>query len=448
MSEKKIPAAAEALAEEYAELAILNFAMDFYNTYEQFYDCELAYAENGREIMDAVLKAAEALYQEDEGSESTVALLDRIRREVVGRMDVLTAYIDWFNIHEYLLNRAELKFEDDLPEIDNDEEARRLLQFVFESEDNMEVNLRIKEMISQLPVRMTSKRFFELIRESLSVYKGAERESLKGFVYMILSAAGIYKPENKEYFKEFEQFKEPFLKVNYKEIDKETFDGLEERLASVSEALNVSTEFCIAMQTLINSLYTYHLVKKYVPQELSLKERLEGVINEVTDAFKHEAGQQGDFIRVDTEGADRVFASLEGKPEKLVARVAASEGRLESVKDELDKLNPEIYRDLTLAGKLMSTSDFAEIEDSTDRTECSADIIEETGIQLVENLQKEFEGKDRQVKRAMMASVLKELPVFFVSHTEVMNYVRFTLDHCGDKAEKTASLRMFWKEFD
>jgi len=44
--------------------------------------------------------------------------------------------------------------------------------------------------------------------------------------------------------------------------------------------------------------------------------------------------------------------------------------------------------------------------------------------------------------------VLKELPVFFVSHTEVMNYVRFTLDNCKDEAEKTASLRIFGRSYE
>lgn len=448
MSDKKLPAIAEALAEEYMELALMNFAMEFHDVYERFYDCELGFIENGRYILNSVVKAADGLYSGTLDDSEAVRLLENTRKEVTGRMEVLTAYVDWFQIHEYLLNRAELKFEENLPEFDNDEEARKLLQFIFEPEDNMEVNLRIKEMISQLPVRMTSTRFFDLLKDSLTVYKGAERESLNGFIYMVLSAAGIYKPDTEEYFKDIEPFKEYFLRVNYKDLDKHQFESLEEKMAEVSAALDTRTEFCIAMQGLINNLYTYYLVKQYAVVEPEVKALAEGLVKEICKCFMLESENNGEFSETDIEQSNELFAAFEGKPEKLVTRISVSEGRIESVKEELDNINPEIYANFNRAGKLMSSSEFAKVEDGSDTTECSMEIIEAECEKLIGDLSKEFEGKDRQVRRAMMASVLKELPVFFVSHTEVMNYVRFTLEHCSDKAEKTASLRMFWKVYE
>ena len=38
-------------------------------------------------------------------------LLD-LRREVIDRMDVLTAYVDRFVVHEYVLNRIQYRFDD------------------------------------------------------------------------------------------------------------------------------------------------------------------------------------------------------------------------------------------------------------------------------------------------------------------------------------------------
>jgi len=38
--------------------------------------------------------------------------------------------------------------------------------------------------------------------------------------------------------------------------------------------------------------------------------------------------------------------------------------------------------------------------------------------------------------------VLKELPVFFNNHTEVMNYVRSALDGCRDEKEKKISVEL------
>lgn len=448
MSDKKLPAIAGALSDEYMELALMNFTMEFYNIYEQFYDGELQFIENGRAVLDAIVTTAANIYTGEISDSEAVELLEKTRKEVMERMEVLTAYTDWFQIHEYLMNRAELKFEENLPEIDNDEEARKILQFIFEPEDNMEVNLRIKEMISQLPVRMTSSRFFDLLKDSITVYKGAERESLNGFIYMVLSAAGMYKPENSEYFKDLESFKEPFEKVDYKEIDRETYNSLEVKMAEVSDQLSMRSEFCMMCQKLINNLYTYYIVKQYADGESGIKEQVEELVEAICVGFDNETDNNGSFEELDLDKADNTFIALEGKPEKLITKISMSEGRLESAKDELDEINPEIYLDFEKASKLMSSSDFAKIDDGCDTTECSQEIIELTAAKLLSDLQAEFEGKDRQVRRAMMASVLKELPVFFVSHTEVMNYVRYTLEHCKDIAEKTASIRMFWQVYE
>lgn len=448
MSEKKLPAIAGALSEEYTELALMNFTMEFYNVYEQFYDCELGFIENGRTILDAVVSMAKNIYTGESDDREAVTLLEKTRKEIMDRMEVLTAYTDWFQIHEYLLNRAELKFSEKLPEVDNDEEARKILQFIFEPEDNMEVNLRIKEMVSQMPVRMTGVRFFDLLKDSITVYKGAERESLNGFIYMVLSAAGMYKPDVPEYFTDLEAYKNVFAQVHYKELDKQTFDMLEEKMAEVSGALTERTEFCIAVQKLVNNLYTYYLVKPYTSGEPALKEQLKEVILTVCGHFIHESENNGDFIATDIEKANAVFTMLEGRPEKLVTKISVSEGRLESVREELGGIDPEIYTDFEKASKLMSSSDFAKTEDGCDTTECSQEIIEAACGELLEYLRAELAGKDKQVRRAIMASVLKELPVFFVSRTEVMNYLRFTLEHCKDNAEKTASLRMFWRVYE
>ena len=248
MTDIKLPAIAKALADDYMELSLINFTMEFYNIYEQFYDGELSFIENGKECLKTAVLAAKNIFSSEEDDETVLAGLNATRKEIIERMEVLTAYTDRFQLHEYLLNRAEKKFESDLPEYDNDDEARKILQFIFEPEDNMEVNLRIKEMLSQIPVRMTTSRFYDLVKDSVTVYKGAERESLNGFIYMIESAAGIYEPKNNEFFKDLEYFKEIFNKADYKNLEKTEFDYLEGKMAELSEHLTGRTDFCIMCQ--------------------------------------------------------------------------------------------------------------------------------------------------------------------------------------------------------
>ena len=57
-------------------------------------------------------------------------------------------------------------------------------------------------------------------------------------------------------------------------------------------------------------------------------------------------------------------------------------------------------------------------------------------------LKEVLEEGSRLRNRAVMAAVLKELPVYFNNHTEVMNYVRNSLASCRDEKEKKISIEL------
>lgn len=447
MSDSNFRSFATALASDYAEQALMNFAMEFENAYEGFYDETLEMIEGGKEIYTTIINAARGLYDDKAASDEIRESAEKLRNELIDRMEILTAYSDYFSIHEYILNRIELRYGEELPETDNDEEAKKLLQFIFEPEDNMEVNLRIKEMIAQLPVRMTSNRFFDLLSESLTVYKGSERESLNSHIYMLRSAAGLLAGKDKRYFSEIADFVKQFDEIDYKNIDEATYNEYASLLDRVSGRLLSATEFVMSAMETVNDLTACYVVGSYVTKEPAVKQDLKTCILNLADKFeKFIAGTEAEAPDL-TETAE-IFGKLEGRPEKLSAKIAAAEGRLESFKDKLDGEDTLCFYDLECAGKLLSSSEFVRIDEAADLTEVSREMLDETAAKLETELKNCFEGKAKLVKRAVMASVLKELPVFFVSHTEVMNYVRFTLDNCKDNAEKTASLRLFRKVYE
>ena len=436
-----------ALADNYAEMALMNFAMEYQSAYEGFYEAKRSFAHGGREAYAKISAAAKGIYDK-EYDEKLLNELSDLRNELIGQMEVLTAYTDYFGIHEYILNRIELRFADELPEIDNDEEARQLLQFIFEPKDNMEVNLRIKEMIAQLPVRMTTNRFFDLLRESFTVYKGAERESLNSHVYMIRSAAGLPAKEESAYFPEVRNYIETFSKIDYKNIDEKSYNEYAAELAEVGELLSAASEYVMGTIELLNDLTAYYTVRPYMDSETAVYETVRLPIVETSGLFDAEAENKGNFGAPDIERMTEIFSKLEGRPEKLSAKISGSEGRLESFKDHVDGEDSLLYDALVVAGKLLSTSEFVRIDEASDITEVDVETLNAVYGKLEAELRECFGNCEKLVRRAMMASVLKELPVFFVSHTEVMNYVRFTLDNCKDNAEKAASLRLFRQVYE
>ena len=445
MSSENILNTAKSLAEEYSEMAVMNLSMEFYEFYEKFFDLQIDYIENGREAVKSISKAVRNIYTGETADEDVINELSVLRDEMIDRTEVIEAVADYLRIHEYILNRTELKFKEEIPEPDNDEEVRKMLRFIFESDDNTVVNLRIREMIAQMPVRITSGRFFDLLREAFSVYKDSERETLKGFVYLIMSAAGLGESSEGKYFKDLEKYKKAFSEIDYNSVTEAEYLEYTNLIADASGELSLRSEFLLSAVRVLNALLTYYLLKPWLTGENRASGYVKECVLAVCDGFDAEQEDKKNFAPIPGEVADAAFSRIEGLPEKASARIAVLEGRIEAGKDELLKNAGDLYQSLTDAGILMSTSDFARIDKGIDVTKCTEEVINEAFESVSARLKEVFASGGKKYRRAVMASVLKEIPVFFVSRTEVMNYLRFTMDNCSDNAEKVASLNLFWE---
>lgn len=448
--EKKIPETALVLANEYNELAVMDFIMGYYDLYEGLNDGTLdnvgQYDDEFRKITEVIADAALNMITKEKSDEEILDALADARSNLIGRMEELTAYTDYFRVHEYVLNRTGFAVEGDVSSFDNDEEAKAVLRHIFSDDDNMVINIRIQQMIAQLPVRITSKRFFELLKDSLSVYKDSQRESLKGYMYMLRSAAGI-NANGAKYYEDLDDYKKQFADADYKNLTSEKFAEYDGLLGEISEMLTGRSELCIAAQYPLNNLYAYYLTRSFSDtKEIGVDAA--NLIKDISEKFKFEFLNNGEFGIIDEELMSKVFADYEGRPERLVEKISKHEGALESVKDELKSVSEECLAALDKTSALMSTSNFVDVEAGVDVTECTSEIIDDSFETLYAEFNALFESCEKKVRRAVMASVLKEFPVFFVSHTEVMDYLRYTLDSCRDNAEKRASIDLLWKEFN
>ncbi|HBY72917.1 MAG TPA: hypothetical protein DEG06_11815, partial [Lachnospiraceae bacterium] len=82
--------------------------------------------------------------------------MDELRKEIMKRMNYLSIYLDIFQIYEYVFNRTEYRFkQDEIMIVENDDFARKILRYIFDTEDNVVINAKIMETIGQLPVRIT-----------------------------------------------------------------------------------------------------------------------------------------------------------------------------------------------------------------------------------------------------------------------------------------------------
>ena len=88
--------------------------------------------------------------------------------------------------------------------------------------------------------------------------------------------------------------------------------------------------------------------------------------------------------------------------------------------------------------RLNSSSAYAALTET--KAEEKEGYLKQVKEAFLVDIREALESGSRLRNRAVMAAVLRELPVFFNNHTEVMNYVRNSLDGCRDEKEKKISV--------
>ena len=103
-----------------------------------------------------------------------------LRCQAEKEMNTVISYTDAFLVYEYALNRLERRFCPDMPDVTVKEQelVSQLTAYIFGGEDSNAVNMRIQEVVSQLPVRFTRQKYYSMVKDSLQAYAGAYRDTL------------------------------------------------------------------------------------------------------------------------------------------------------------------------------------------------------------------------------------------------------------------------------
>ncbi len=364
--------------------------------------------------------------------EEAIKELAELREKVISKMDILTAYTDLFILYEYIMNRLEAVFEAEEPAaMDNDAVAKEILQWIFAEEEPALVNEHIKEMLSCLPVRMTKAKFLELVENAFSIYEASDSRSVDMFDYMLRSASGLYTPKGmaKNYAK-LDKVKKLFESKAFAELTKEEYEERKAALSEGSEYIRNATECLSDIQAVANALLTVLLTKQYftlTAEQDSIRPQ------EITRKLLSEEA-------VDTEN---LFAGVETEMEAVSEEIMGLEASLIYVKENREKqvealMLSVLYQRLLTVQRLNSSSAYASL--SEEETEEKPGYVKQVKEAFLMDLKTALENGSRVRNRAVMAAVLRELPVFFNNHTEVMNYVRNALEGCRDEKEKKISV--------
>lgn len=444
-----IPRMFNYIADYYYNYSSVNLTMNYYSFYEFYLDEGKDWSKESKDILVSVNKLINNNILQDKNSdrEQAVKEIDGIRNLVMRHMNQLSAYADIFDLYEYALNRIEYKFKDYSElYVDDEDFARDILRYIFDTEENYIINAKILDVIGQLPVRMTKQKFFEHLRSSFNNYKGAKESSLNTYLYMLRTTAMIYPVEGMETdYKKLWDGKEIFANLKFNEMSESEYETAKKMLDEVVEFLNLETRIYYDLMEIINHVYAMVLCSPYIGMEENSFKVPKDAINAILSGINSLFGlKESKEVPEDVEAN---LGELEGIQEDIYYELTVANDAIEEVAynhgDLLKSLMVEPnLNTLLLTKKLQSDSIFIDLDDELNDNTLDDNMILAEADKLEEDLTKLFSESDRMIVRGIMANILGTMPVFFDTHTEVMEYVRYSLVRCTDPYEKAACVEV------
>ena len=423
------------LASAFYNYASIKLSLNFFTGLEMSDE----YENSDLDEVGIILK--NSILSEKNPSEDDMSRITALRDAITDKMKILTCYTDALEIYEYVLNRREAEIKESVPEkVDTDSLSDAMFRYVFSDNDKVIVNSRIQDFIAQLPVRMTKQRFLDIVSNSLNIYKGGEQESLLGFADTIKDAAVINIPEgfDTEYPELFEIYNK-LSSADYSELESDAFDELSLSLSKATEKIESEVTNYLMIMEIINDA----LIMLY-----------SGSIKD--NARKTDEALSAEKIIYTLAGADDIYKAAEEVDSLLPALEGAQEDAYEillSIEANLDELsssyedefsdNEKIidnFKALKRSDMLTSSSLFMDIDKDFSIINNVADeaFIETVKSDVTDALTEALKGKNKYVRRSIMAKVLATMPVFFNSQDEIKEYFDSALRGCGDNSELKA----------
>lgn len=373
-------------------------------------------------------------------------LVSDMRNKVTARMKVLTAYTDAFELYEYILNRKEFGFEENVTEevekmfseYDVDAFSQEIYNFIFADKDKMAVNSKIQSLIGQLPLRMTKNKFYDIIGQTLSIYNGSEIGSLNEFCDMVCDTVLINKPEGfeefyPELFKAYTELKE----YDYTDLSLEDYRRLAAVLDSAATYINDTVSDYMMLIELINDMYTMLLVNDARNSIGDDYKKAIDVIASIAASVDKDTAMDDDTYELlsGLVGLQEQAGEYKMLPEASFYDIVTGN----SVQIEQCGLDSD-FKDLEAVNKLLSGSLFADIDNVSGYNTMPADT--ETIVAFKDKLCEGFAGLFEEnkmiVNRAIMAKALSNIPVFFNTTEEIKEYIEHSLAHCSNRGEQIA----------
>lgn len=422
--------------------AMVRLAMNYYMYYTILAEGDEILNVENKDAINIVNNVIKNYVDNGDNIQNDIASLENLRNESIEKAADITCYVDIINVYEHALNRVEYRFRtEDYPQGYKDEDfTRTLMQFILDDEDKMAINHKICDVLGQLPIRFTKNKFFEMLSNGFSIYKGGTKESFNDFIYRIKTTSMLEKRDKMaENFPYLSDDIAEFEKINFKEITAEEYKETSEHLKLVSDNIVDIMDGNMSLQEIINGLLVILYTKEYQDDDNITKACFEIIKNTNLLCLGQESPKS-------LEEIEDMFVMLEGVQEELYPKISnydVTEQIKENYNDKVAELGLSQEYDIVMKlPKLNADSIYVDLDKVEDNSEADEEFIEKEENKLFDEYNELFANCDRMIKRAVMSAAISELPIFFNNISELQDFIYNTLSTCTDKAEKLACIEI------
>ena len=356
-----------------------------------------------------------------------------LRKESTQIMELLSAYTDRFTVYEYVLNRLEYRFSGASLEAGYSDEdmTQEILQKLSSETDQTVRQSMLVSIIEQLPMRMTRKRFFQVLAEGMDAYKGSDKEAVDGQLFMLRTAAMLEEPA--EFKQSFYEVVETFKQAPLSTVSEAEWNKLHDMLADAMEELNSQMDRMLLLQELINDLCVVTMTEgcTWTEQHKTCSSIISFTLTPGTDEAALNA------MLTALEGIQEQYSMTFQEKSTLVDEL------MQSSKEQLSEQGMlETFSKLEVLSKLLSSSRFADIEQKQESETVEASYIEEQTAALISELETFLKSSSKPLARAVMAKLVTMVPLFIRDYNQLEEYIQNSLSSCSDVAEKLACIEI------
>ena len=303
----------------------------------------------------------------------------------------------------------------------------------------MVINSKLQLVMSQLPVRMTKNKFYDVVTNTLEIYKGGDKSALNDFVDMLRKTALLDKPSGFcDIYPDLYETYELLRGADYKNMAADQFDMLTDRLALSAEFIEADSTMYILLQEIVNDIYAILLTNDM--RDKNLEKPAYKAASNIISVCINDSGAES----IDERVMD-YFVSIEGVQEDIYENLmifeAAAEDILTGKAEKINELGLKAQADkIKILQKLVSTSLFASLDSDWENEPEAADTEDIAALRkgLVEEFAACFSENQMPVNRSIMSKLFSAMPIFFNTQQEIKDYLDYVLCGCSDKSELTA----------